>query len=705
MSSIGPPLNDRSQGLDAARDLAKRAEFQRDSGHIHDALALADKAASEFAKWGARGGRAAALNMAGQLAGRLGKTAVAIDRFDEAKSVCVASGQMVAAAVCDREAGVLLERVGQTHKAKARMMLARDGFQGAADVQRAEECDAMIARLGSTQRISGAPATPTAGTTKATPHAELVPRQAMREMSVGVGQRRAIVGIGVVAIVALIGFVGFQTFKSDPVRKVATTTRPGGNTANSSTPVATSPAQAGIWSDPNLVGQPYPGKTGGMISFRGNPTRTYYGKGPVPASPKVLWQYPKSSPMCSESTDKLKTVQWCGQGWTGQVNVFDFNGKRALAFGAYDRKIHVTDAITGDNLLEPFTTADLTKGTVTVDPDGFPLLYSGSRDNYFRIFALDKASKKVTEIWRTHAQDVWPTLWNDDWDSSPLIVNDYILEGGENSQWYVIKINRAYDQAGKVTVNPQIVFHAPGWDAKQLTDLNATQADKNVSIENSLALYGHTVYFANSGGLVQGWDLTGVETGAIPKQTFRFWTGDDTDASIVIDKQGMLYVNSESKRKSARAKKVGDIMKLDPSKYDPANPDASLVWSHQFDNGGKSGFWSTPALHNDVLIAAETTGQLMGLDTQTGAIRWKKTYPAAADASFWASPVVVDNVLIMPDGDGVVHAFDVSNTLVDPPEIWNVKVPNGGQAMEATPVVFDGKIYIGSRNGYLYCLG
>ena len=188
-----------------------------------------------------------------------------------------------------------------------------------------------------------------------------------------------------------------------------------------------------------------------MISFRGNPTRTYYGKGPVPKSPKILWQYPKGAPMCSESTDKQRTVEWCGQGWTGQVNVFNFNGKRALAFGAYDRKIHVADALTGDNLLDPFTTGDLTKGTVTVDPDGFPLLYSGSRDNNFRIFSLDNASKKITELWHTNAQDVQPTLWNDDWDSAPLVINDYILEGGENSQWYVIKINRGYDASGKVT--------------------------------------------------------------------------------------------------------------------------------------------------------------------------------------------------------------------------------------------------------------
>ena len=710
MSSIGEQEAERKAGIESARDLAHRAESQRDAGHIHDALALADKASAEFARWGGRGGRAAALNLAGQLAGRLGKTAVAIERFDEAKAVCVASGQMIAAAVCDREAGVLLERIGQTHKAKARIMLARDNFRSSADVARADECDAIIARLGSHQR-AGLTQTPTpkpaASPMLARP--DLVPRTGIRELSVGVAQRRIIVGTGVLLVLALVGWFGFQAVSGGDAKKVISSSSvpSGGSTkpGNLASTTLASPVQPGIWADPALVGQPYPGSAAGMISFRGNPTRTYYGKGPVPKKPKILWQYPKGAPMCSESTDKQRTVEWCGQGWTGQVNVFNFNGKRALAFGAYDRKIHVADALTGDNLLDPFTTGDLTKGTVTVDPDGFPLLYSGSRDNNFRIFSLDNASKKITELWHTNAQDVQPTLWNDDWDSSPLIINDYILEGGENSQWYVIKINRGYDAAGKVTVNPQIVFHAPGWDDAQLTALDPKQADKEVSIENSLALYGHTVYFANSGGLVQGWDLTGVETGATPKQTFRFWTGEDTDASIVIDAAGMLYVNTESERKNARSKIVGNILKLNPAKYDPANPDASIVWSHPYDDAPIAGFWSTPALFKDVLIAAETRGQLIGFDAATGSVRWTKTLPAAADVSFWASPVVVDNTLIMPDGTGVVHAYDVTNTLVDPPELWTVKVPNAGQAMEATPVVYDGKIYIGSRSGYLYCLG
>jgi hypothetical protein len=41
------------------------------------------------------------------------------------------------------------------------------------------------------------------------------------------------------------------------------------------------------------VGQPW-GTVEGLTTFRGNPTRTYYGTGPISDSPSVRWTYPGS---------------------------------------------------------------------------------------------------------------------------------------------------------------------------------------------------------------------------------------------------------------------------------------------------------------------------------------------------------------------------------------------------------------------------
>jgi outer membrane protein assembly factor BamB len=68
----------------------------------------------------------------------------------------------------------------------------------------------------------------------------------------------------------------------------------------------------------------------------------------------------------------------------------------------------------------------------------------------------------------------------------------------------------------------------------------------------------------------------------------------------------------------------------------------------------------------------------------------------------WASPVIVDDVLLLGDCNGFFHAFDVSNPDVQPPELWSIEL---GSCIEATPAVWDGRIYIGTRGGHLYTLG
>jgi hypothetical protein len=442
------------------------------------------------------------------------------------------------------------------------------------------------------------------------------------------------------------------------------------------------------WVDPASSGQMWSSKVPGVLTFRGNPTRTYYGMGPVPSNPKILWTYPQSGGMCGASSDGGGRQTWCGSGWTGQPNVYEQNGKTIVSFGAYDYSVHWLDYMTGANVLSPFKTGDIIKGTVTTDPDGYPLTYSGSRDNYFHIIATDRGPAPV-ELWRLSAYDGVQQVWNDDWDSSPLIIDDYLFEGGENSWFYIIKLNRGYDAAGKVTINPQVVFKTPSWDQ----ELWNTVSDHQFSIENSVAISGNTVYFGNSAGLIQGWDISGLKEGKTPTRSFRFWTGDDTDASVVIDKDGFLYVGAEYENRNARSTQVGQIMKLDPRK-----PDDPLVWSVKDQGGGKAGVWGTLALANGVVYADTNAGRVLGIDQMTGQILWEKKLGSQT----WQSPVVVDNTLIVGDCQGNLNAWDVSNPTIDPPLKWTVKL-NG--CIEATPTVWKGRIFVAARGGQLYAIG
>ena len=428
----------------------------------------------------------------------------------------------------------------------------------------------------------------------------------------------------------------------------------------------------------------------GLLTFRGNANRRFYGRGPVPESPLVFWSYPKNGAMCRSSSAKGVTKQWCGAGWTGQPTVHVRDGRTWVVFNAYDGAVHFVDGTTGENILEPFPTGDIIKGTVTIDPDGFPLVYSGSRDNYFRVLAIDRGPKAV-ELWRLGADDVSPTLWNNDWDGSALVLDDWLLEGGENSQFHAVKLGRSRDANGLVQVDPKLMFNTPGWDDQLRADL-AGQSSSEVSIENSVAVDGDTVYFGNSGGLIQGWDLAPLRTGGTPSRTFRYWVGDDTDASVVIDDDGALYVGVEFERGNARSREVGQLLKLNPTR--PSDP---LVWSFFDDARRPGGIWSTVAIHDGVVIATTDGGRVVGLDQRDGAVLWELRLPGP----LWSSPVVVDDVLIQGDCGGVLHGFDVSDARAEPRPSWAVEL---GGCIEATPAVWDGVIYVATRGGRFFAL-
>ncbi len=441
------------------------------------------------------------------------------------------------------------------------------------------------------------------------------------------------------------------------------------------------------------VGRPIADSVAGLTMFRGNATRTWYGRGPVPANPRVLWRFPAGRPMCAISIVGHQAPLWCGSGWTGQPAVVERNDGVEVIVGTYDRAIHFLDGATGRERREPFVTGDIIKGSVAVDPDGFPLLYSGSRDNYFHVIALDRA--RPTELWRLSAADAPRPMWNDDWDGNAVIRDDYLFEGGENGWYYVVKLNRRYGADGRVQVSPRILARIPSFDDSLLAVIH----DQEVSIENSTALYGWTAYFANSGGAVWGVDLRGLRTGSdsvVP--SFRYWAGDDTDASIVIDEEGMLYVASELQRFNQRSAAVGQLQKLDPRR--PGNP---RVWGIHIPPGKgekQGGVWATPALFGPMLYVATNSGRLLGVDRARGVIRWELPLPPHA----WSSPVVVDSTLIVADCQGAIHAFDVRKPGERPDEIWTFHLPSGA-CIESTPAVWNGRLYVGARDGYFYAIG
>jgi len=483
-------------------------------------------------------------------------------------------------------------------------------------------------------------------------------------------------------------------------------TNPGSSTTepeNSTTTTVPEPSSGGV--TPATVFQPW-GSVEGLTMFRGNPTRTFYGSGPIgDKAPKQQWRFP-NKPMAGDSPTGTQAKRWAGMGWTGQPLVHEReDGLTEVIFGAYDKSLHFLDASTGERLRPDYDMGDIIKGTPTLDPDGYPLLYSGSRNPRFRILALD--GDEVREVWSLHANSV-EGMWNDDWDSNPVIIDDILYEGGENSWWFAIKLNRGYDADGMVTVNPEVVFSMPAW-TDELRDIFGRQH----SVESSIAVFDQKAYFTTSAGRVVGLDISDIENGNA-EVFFDFWMGDDTDATPVIDKDGFLYVvnhlDEETKSATAnmrirdRVAEVGNLVKLDTSiPADSLTSVAPIVWSVKLP-GNRYGAWATPALHEDgVLFVVADNGDLLGVDTDSGEVVWKDNVGGNA----WSSPLIVDNTLLVMTNclkeDRNLRAYNLDDPTA-PTRMWEATVTTAG-CIEATPAVWNGQIFVGSRDGFLYALG
>jgi outer membrane protein assembly factor BamB len=508
---------------------------------------------------------------------------------------------------------------------------------------------------------------------------------------VGVG---ALLGIAAFAIVA----DGPEQDPDEAVDVTTTTYEPTTATTSTTMVVSTTTAPAPTSTTTTLpqretdtvpgwtVGMPW-GTTEGLTMFRGNPTRTFHGTGPLPADPSEAWLYP-AAPMCSSSSVGGESRVWCGMGWTGQPVVYEReDGVTELIFGAYDRAIHFVDAETGVDIRSRFVTGDIIKGSVTLDPDGYPLLYFGSRDNQLRILALDRNQPEL--LWSLDANEV-NGIWNNDWDGNPVIVDDIMYEGGENGWFFAYLLNRDFDDDGLVQVDPERLFAMPGYN----DDLIA-RSGRNVSIESSVAVFGQTVYFTNSGGRVVGLDVSNIRSGQAPV-VFDYYTGGDIDATPILDSEGHLYVSIEYEpaemdvTERERNQAMGQLVKLDPSAQgDPR------VWGLDLISGsGDSGLWSTPALYEGMLYVNTHTGDLIAVDSANGEVVWSD--PVGFHS--WSSPAVVDDTLVAATCTGELRGYSLQDPR-SPSRLWTVQA--SPSCLEATPAIWNGSIYIGSRDGHI----
>src|SRR5947209_8476262 len=123
-------------------------------------------------------------------------------------------------------------------------------------------------------------------------------------------------------------------------------------------------------------------------------------------------------------------------------------------------------------------------------------------------------------------------------------------------------------------------------------------------------------------------------------------------------------------------------------------PPAALSVRWTYDAG--EAIESSAAIVDGAVYVGSSKGELLALDLETGALRWKYT---TGDGGFIgeSSPAVSDGVVFVGDLAGLVHAVDAR----DGKRLWTFKTD--GEVKSSAAVAGD-IVLIGSYDTYLYAL-
>ncbi|MFK2825313.1 PQQ-binding-like beta-propeller repeat protein [Bacillus sp. B190/17] len=440
----------------------------------------------------------------------------------------------------------------------------------------------------------------------------------------------------------------------------------------------------------------------GVLTFRGGHWRNSPSYGGVKTNPISL------EPMWSFTT-RLSPRWGGGAGWTGQpaivkwdddvqemMNIKDeFKNKEdftEVIYASLDGNIYFFDLESGQPSREPIPIHNPIKGSVSIDPRGYPLLYTGQGipqqgDIGFRIFSL--IDGKLLHFIPGIEADAY-RLWGA-FDGSALVnrETDTLIIGGENGLFYNIKLNTVFNKEEKsISIAPETIKYR-----------YKVTGNEHQGIENSVAVYKNLAFFADNGGSVQGIDIMTM------KPIWALPGTDDTDASIVIDEEEqvpVLYTGTEvDKLRGSNSHSL--IRKINGITGEVMWTKEYAAFYHESVNGG---MLATPVIgKNEIKDLAIFTvarhkkidaGLMVALDKATGQEVWRWEMPCYT----WSSPVAVYDqdgraYLIQSDSAGTIYLLNGKTG-----EIINQL--NLGANIEASPAVFNDSIVVATRGGKIF---
>ncbi len=432
-------------------------------------------------------------------------------------------------------------------------------------------------------------------------------------------------------------------------------------------------------------------------TFLGNPQRNFYGNN-VPKTWNLLWKtwLGSGKTIVKKGQEQL----WSGAGWTGQPLFFFENDKPFILQGAYDYHLKKIDALTG-KIIWQYPFEDVIKGTGTIwlnhhtqVPDLRAVVIQGSRQskNFHKknapaLKAISLISGKC--VWELNVERT--KSYSRDADASALVINDTAYIGLENGYFLTFLPDARTAKHKNDLVQPKILKKI-----KLYKDEDAYHHGGNLVIEASPAYWNRKIFISAGSGHVVTYNLDKK------KLEWDFYIGSDLDGSPVVSPDSCILISVEKQY----IKGNGGVIKLNPYTQ-------KIEWFFPTQNKSfadwKGGVIGSPAIQDSLCAFTAIDGftyvvHLKKLDNKIKKLFDNQTdiktpqlifkYPTGPSIS---TPLLIDNYLIIAGYNGI-HIFQNHS--------GNFRLIKKIQGrFEATPFVYQNRMYIASRDGYLYCYG
>ena len=515
----------------------------------------------------------------------------------------------------------------------------------------------------------------------------------------------------------------------------------GGKTASASPGVSSPAIRVAILRAPRAVDvdPPPPIVSAGdgvkVSTFLGDETRRLYGLGPPPKHLDLIWRTTIGSGMTSP-VGEGKNLPWTGMGWTGQPAILRDNGKLYLMAGGFDRNMHKIELESG-RVVWHYAYDDIIKSSPTVIEDPHPadeadkyLVLAGSRRGWPSSYTDPNLAPYRAVSFGT-GKEVWrlpvplTASYSRDVDGSGFCLNNRMFSGVESGWFY--KLDPFKTSAWGSYRTPQIIAQRlllgdPG---------DASAHGGNLVLEASPSLLGDTVYISSGAGHVYGMRKSDL------KVVWDYRTGSDLDGTPVPTSSGKLLVAVEKQYIQGH----GGALMLDPKKsgskavkwFFPTGDRklgdwlggiiGSVAVNDTYDPWGRRPRLAAfIAIDGNLYVVAQDAlgdGTVPGPNLD-GPYRTPKLIARFPVGGGISTPIMVDDTIVCAAYDAIVHLYRVkwhaakkgdAGALKSPDGGWfTVKIKEtasftGGGGFESTPVMWKGRVFIGSRDGSLYCLG